>query len=77
MKLTTIEEEPKSDKEARKPQRKRKALKSGKVQTANSMVVKKITWPHELVYKAEEKLTMYTELTFPLFVSGYLAVLDT
>ena len=27
----------------------------GKIQTANTMVVKQITWPHELVYECEQK----------------------
>ena len=41
------------------------------------MVVKWITWPHELVYGADGKPDMYDELALPLFLSGYLSVLDT
>ena len=41
------------------------------------MVVKQITWPHELVYGADGKPAIYEELTLPLFISEYLSVLDT
>ena len=34
------------------PRYRRKPLKSGKLCTANSMVLTKVTWPHELVYTA-------------------------
>ena len=45
------------------------------VRTVNSMVVKHITWPHELIYKSVRQPTVYEQLTMPLFVSGYTAVL--
>ena len=48
--MITTEQESRSDDEAREPWQKRKALKSGKIWTANTMVVKQITWPHKLVY---------------------------
>ena len=54
------------------------AIKSGMVQTADSTVVKQITWPHELMYAAGGQPGIYEELILPLFVSGYLAtILDT
>ena len=41
------------------------------------MVGKWITWPHELVYMVDGKPAIYAELTFSLFINGYLSVLDT
>ena len=54
----------------------RKTIKSGKVITADSMVVIRITWPRELIYTTGEQPIMHEQLSMPLFMSGYLAVLD-
>ena len=53
-----------------------KMIKSGKVRTANTMVVRRITWPHKLVYTTGGHPAMYEQLSLPLFLSEYLAVLD-
>ena len=50
---------------------------SSNVHTADSTIVKCITWPHELVYVAGSQPAVYEELTLPQFVSGYLGILDT
>ena len=44
--------------------------------TGTTIVIKWIIWPHELVYVAEGKPAMYNKMTLPLFVSGYLTVVD-
>ena len=38
----------------------------------DSKVLKKVTWPHELVYVATGQPAMYEDLSITLFVSGYL-----
>ena len=64
------------DAEIREPPRKRCPLKSGKVGTADSMVVK-VIWPCELVYTALGQSAMYEALAVTLFLTGYLAVMET
>lgn len=44
---------------------------------SDSIVVKCIIWPHEVVLMAGSHPTMYEELSPSLFVSGYLAILET
>ena len=56
--------------------KRRKALRSGKVRTADSIVVKRINWPHELMYTSGGKPAVYEQVSMPLFMSGYLCVLD-
>ena len=41
----------------------RKTLKSGKVRTADSMVVKCITWPHELLYTSGGQPGTYEQIS--------------
>ena len=55
----------------------RNMIKSGKVRTANATVVRLITCPHKLIDISGGQPTMYQQLTMLLFVSGYIAVLDT
>ena len=57
--------------------RKRHPLKLGKVHTADSMVVKKVTCPHELMYTAAGQPAVYEDLSMIVVVSGYLAVMET
>ena len=54
-----------------------KTLKSSKVRTADSTVVKCITWPHELVYISGVQSAIYEQFSVPLFASGYIAFLNT
>ena len=51
-------------------------MKSGKIQTGNAMVVKRITWPNELACRVDGKPAIYEELTLLLFLSRYVSVLD-
>ena len=51
-------------------------LKSRKVQTADSLVTKHVTWPHEVGYAADGKATAYHEMSMPLFTQGYLIVIE-
>ena len=55
---------------------KRRPLKSGKLHTADSMVLHKVTWPYKLVYKIHRQPAMYNELSINLFVSRYLTVME-
>ena len=52
-------------------------IKLSKIRTADSTVLKHITWPHELVYGAGSHPTVYEKLTLPLFISRYLTILET
>ena len=50
-------------------------LRSGMQHTAVSMVVKKVTWPHKVIYTEAGKPVAYEELSIPLFVHGYLIIM--
>ena len=41
------------------------------------MVLRKVTWHHELTYSTWVQLHAYENLSVHRFVSGYLAVIDT
>ena len=41
------------------------------------MVIKKVTWPHEVVYAAICQPSVYGELSVTLFVTRYLAVMES
>ena len=54
---------------------KKKTLKSGKVRTDDSAVLHKVVWPHKVVYTTTEQPAAY-DISIPLFVSGYLEVME-
>ena len=55
-----------SEDELMAPTRRKHRLKSGKVWTAETLVTRKITWPHEVIYTSQFQLA--------LFVNGYHVV---
>ena len=52
-------------------------IKSGKRHMANTTVLRQINWPHELVYGPGSQPTIYDELPLPLFIQGYLAIIES
>ena len=40
------------------------------------MVLKRVTWPHELVYATDGQPATYEELSLLLFITGYLALME-
>ena len=58
------------------PNKRRTAIKLGKVCTADTTILKQIVWSHELVYDPSGKPTAYDDLPLPLFIQGYLAILQ-
>ena len=69
------DEDSDSEEEQAAPKKRRTAIKSGKVRTADTTVLKQILWPHELVYDPSGKPAAYDELPLPLFIQGYLTIL--
>ena len=53
----------------------KRGLKFGKLRTADTSVLRKVVCPHEVVYMAAGKPAEYAQLSVPLFVNGYLAVM--
>ena len=53
----------------------RRGLKSGKVSTIDSVVVKRVQWSHEMVFTNQGQPPVYGELSMALFTNGYLSVL--
>ena len=53
----------------------KKALKSGRDRTGTTSLKKRITWPHEVIYRADGHLATYKELTVSPFMRAYLMVL--
>ena len=56
--------------------RKMRPLKSIKLHMADSMVLHRVNWPHEMVYMAASQHMMYDKFSIDLFVSGYMAVME-
>ena len=44
---------------------------------ADSIVVKDVSWPHEVIFTSEGKPAGYEELSVISFVQGYLTVINT
>ena len=51
-------------------------MKSGKLRTADTSILRKVVWLLEVVYMSTGKLAEYDQLSIPLFVSGYLMVMS-
>ena len=51
--------------------------KSGLHKTGATIVLNKVTWPHEVVHTLAGKPAAYQGISIPLFVKGYLIVMDT
>ena len=66
-----------SEEEQVTPKNGRTAIKSGKVRTADTTVLKEIVWLQELVYDPSDRPAAYDDLLLPLFIQGYLAFLHT
>ena len=75
--VKTCTDESEMDEEPAPRRKKAQALKSGKVRTVDSTVIKRIMWPHELVYTSRGEPVTYELISLPQFVTGYLSVLDT
>ena len=43
---------------------------------ADSTILKQIVWPHKLEYGPGVKPTMYDEQSLPLFIQGFLVILE-
>ena len=70
------DEESDSEEEMVACKRRRITIKSGKVCTADSTILKQIIWSHELVYRPSDKLAVYDELSLTLLIQGYLVILE-
>ena len=56
--------------------RRKKQLKSGMDRTGATMVVRQLPWPHKLVYTVVRKSEAYQDISIPLFVQGYLVIME-
>ena len=65
-----------SDDEEHPPHRRGNNLKSGIERTGASMVIH-VTWPHKMVYTLEGKHGSYRYLSIPLFVHGFLIIMES
>ena len=55
----------------------RRNIKSGMDRTGATTVLKKITWPHEVVYTSAGKPALYQDMTVPQFDHRYLLIMDS
>ena len=72
--LSTDEESVSEEETTHRPRKKQ--LRSGKLRRSDSVVLHKVTWPHELVYSASDQPVIYNDISIHLFVSGYLAIIE-
>ena len=71
----TTDEDSVYDGEQTAPTQKRKGLKSGRLRTMVTMVLKRITWPHEVVYTSADQPAIYEEMSSVHIVNGYVTVM--
>ena len=65
------EEDPALARQCRKP------IKSGKLHSADTQVLCRVEWLHESVYMVDSKPAEYESLSIPLFISGYIRIMDS
>ena len=64
-------------KEVEQPQPRRMTkLTCGKLRTADTTAVKKVLWPHELVFTPDCQPATYESLSCMAFVNGYISIMD-
>ena len=56
------------------PTHRKLTLKTGRLCTADTVVAKRITEPHEVVYSSQGQSAIYNKMSAVLFVNGYLTV---
>ena len=44
--------------------------------TGATTVVRKVTWPHKVVYTAARKPTAYQDISMPLLVQDYMIIME-
>ena len=54
----------------------RKQLKSDMPWTRATMVVRKVTWPHDVVYTTAGKPAAYQNISIHLFIQGYMIIIE-
>ena len=54
-----------------------KLLKSGRLCTADTQVLRKVDWPHKFIYLTDGKAAEYEAMSVPLFVSGDVKIMDS
>ena len=69
------DEETASEDELEPYRRRKRALKSGKIRTVDTLVTGKITCPHEVVYNSQGQPDVYDDMSTALFANGYPSVL--
>ena len=70
----TTTEDYTSEKEEQPAPRWRKQMTSGMHQTGAITVVRKVNWPHKVVYTVEGKPTLYQNIAIPLFIHSYIII---
>ena len=71
----TTDDDSASDEEQTTPTWKRKGLNCGKLHTADTLVLKRIIWPHKVVYTSTGQPVIYKGKSSIVFVNGYLTVM--
>ena len=69
--LTDDEPVSEEEEEAHHTHKKRR-LKSCKIHTMDSLVVKKVKWPHEMVFTNPGQPPVYDKMSPALFMNGYM-----
>ena len=74
LELAITDEDSRSE-EGANPATKMRALKTGKLQTADTTILHKITWTHKVIYTCTGQPAEYDQLSITIFVSGFLMVM--
>lgn len=71
----TTSDEDSASEEEQQTTRGHRPLKLGMNCMGATLVIKRITWPHEVVYSLAGKLVAYENLSVSAFLQGYLIVM--
>ena len=75
LQLPITNEDSGSEEKATTPAPRKWVLKSGKIHTADTTVLCKITWPHKVVYTSTWQPTEYEKMNVTLFISRFMTVM--
>ena len=70
------EEDSTSEEEDQPAPRRMKQIKSGMDQTEAATVLRKVTWPQEVMYGTARKSASCQDISIPQFVQGYLFIME-
>ena len=74
--LAITDDETEGEDEQWMPASRKGPTTSGKLKSADTSAIHRVTWPHEYVFTPEGQPTAYESLSTMAFATGYLTIMD-